>query len=281
MENTSFLSQLARKILNDSAVKTQDLIVVLPNKRAKVFLLDELKNNAEQTIFAPQIISIEEFVQQLAQIRSIDTVELLFEFYTVYRSLPQDEKQHDDFESFANWAKILLQDFNEIDRYLLKPNHVFSYLKDIEDIKHWSLDVDKRTSMIEKYLKFWALLPKYYSELYAFLLKKGIGYQGLIYREAVQNLDSFSKSISNKKYLFAGFNALNAAEEKIVQHLLEQDQAEIVWDIDQVFMNDYQHDAGLFLRRFKKDWHHYKTNPFEWIANDYSLAKKIQIIGKN
>ena len=76
-------------------------------------------------------------MQDVAQIRSIDTVELLFEFYSVYRSLPQEEKQHEDFESFANWAKTLLQDFNEIDRYLLNPNHVFSYLKDIEDIKHW------------------------------------------------------------------------------------------------------------------------------------------------
>ncbi|WP_026977748.1 PD-(D/E)XK nuclease family protein [Flavobacterium tegetincola] len=279
MENTSFLSQLARKILINSEIKTQDLIVVLPNKRAKVFLLEELKNNAEQTLFAPEIISIEDFVQEVSGIRSIDTVELLFEFYTVYRSLPQDEKQHDDFESFANWAKTLLQDFNEIDRYLLKPSHVFSYLKDIEDIKHWSLDVDKRTSMIEKYLKFWELLPKYYDTLYEFLLKRGIGYQGLIYREAVGNLPQFSNSNSTKKYLFAGFNALNAAEEKIVQYLLERDQAEIVWDIDQVFMNDYQHDAGLFLRRFKKSWDHYKTNPFEGIVNDYSLVKKIQIIG--
>jgi hypothetical protein len=279
MENATFLSQLARKILNESEIKTQDLIVILPNKRAKVFLLEELKNYTDQTLFAPEIISIEDFVQELAQIRYIDTVELLFEFYTVYRSLPQEEQQHDDFESFANWAKTLLQDFNEIDRYLLKPNHVFSYLKDIEDIKHWSLDLEKRTSLIEKYLKFWDLLPKYYDSLYDFLLKKGIGYQGLIYREAVKNLDAFAKSSTSKKYLFAGFNALNAAEEKIVQHLLALDKAEIVWDIDQVFMNDYQHDAGLFLRRFKKEWNHYKTNPFEWIANDYSLAKKIQIIG--
>lgn len=279
MENASFLSQLARKVLSDSENKTQDLIIILPNKRAKVFLLEALKNNAEQTLLAPEIISIEEFVQELAQIRSIDTVELLFEFYTVYRLLPQEEKQHDDFESFANWAKILLQDFNEIDRYLLKPSHVFSYLKDIEDIKHWSLDAEKRTLMIENYLKFWELLPKYYSSLYEYLLHKGVGYQGLIYREAVKNLDTFAKSITTKKYIFAGFNALNAAEEKIVQHLIALDKAEIVWDIDQVFMNDYQHDAGLFLRRFKKSWEHYKTNPFEWIANEYSLAKKIQIIG--
>jgi hypothetical protein len=37
------------------------------------------------------------------------------------------------FELFANWAKMLLQDFNEIDRYLLDP-YVLSYLR-IWDIK--------------------------------------------------------------------------------------------------------------------------------------------------
>jgi len=279
MENTSFLRQVAQKITTVSGNKTHNLVVILPNKRAKVFLLEELKNSTTQTIFAPEITSIEDFVQQIAQLRAIDPVELLFEFYTVYRTLPQEEKAHDDFDSFANWAKTLLQDFNEIDRYLLKPSHVFSYLKDIEDIKHWSLDPEKRTSLIEKYLKFWDLLPKYYQKLYDFLLHKGLGYQGMIYREAVKKLPLFSADSSGKKYLFAGFNALNAAEEQIVQHLLEAEKAEILWDIDQTFLNDPQHDAGLFLRRFKKTWKQYKNNPFEHIANDYALAKKIRVIG--
>jgi hypothetical protein len=35
--------------------------------------------------------------------------------------------------------KTLLQDFNEIDRYLLDPSHVLSYLNDIEDIKKWGM----------------------------------------------------------------------------------------------------------------------------------------------
>jgi hypothetical protein len=39
--------------------------------------------------------------------------------------------------SYLPTKKMLLQDFNEIDRYLLDPTHVLSYLKDIEDIKKW------------------------------------------------------------------------------------------------------------------------------------------------
>jgi hypothetical protein len=36
-------------------------------------------------------------------------------------------------------------------------------------------------------------LPNYYQSLYAHLLKKGMGYQGLIYRQAVENLSGARK----------------------------------------------------------------------------------------
>jgi hypothetical protein len=36
------------------------------------------------------------------------------------------EKNQQSFELFANWAKTLLQDFNEIDRYLLDSSYVLS-----------------------------------------------------------------------------------------------------------------------------------------------------------
>jgi hypothetical protein len=35
----------------------------------------------------------------------------------------------------------------------------------------------------------------------------------------------FCKTTVNKQFLFAGFNALNASEEKIIQHLIAIDQA--------------------------------------------------------
>jgi len=45
-----------------------------------------LKNETKNTILSPEIISIEDFVQDVASIRSIDSIELLFEFYEVYLS---------------------------------------------------------------------------------------------------------------------------------------------------------------------------------------------------
>lgn len=276
MSKPTFLHLLAQEVLKTHTDKLSELTIILPNKRAKVFLLDELKTLVPNNIFAPEIISIEDFIQDVAGIRSIDSVELLFEFYEVYVSLTNDNP--DSFDSFANWAKTLLQDFNEIDRYLLDPNALLKYLENIKEIEHWSVDIEKRTELIEKHLLFWKKLPDYYHSLYHYLLNKGVGYQGLIYREAVENLNHFSENNSDKQFVFAGFNALNQAEEKIIQHLLALDNAKIYWDIDETLLHDSFHDAGLFQRRFKSEWIYYKTHPYEWILNDFKQEKNIQVI---
>ena len=278
MTNSSFLTKIAAVIKDNYSDKLSDTVVILPNKRAKVFLIEAIKGQLSQTAFSPEIVSIEDFIQNISGVRSIDSIEQLFEFYEVYLSItPSSQRQ--SFELFANWAKTLLQDFNEIDRYLLDPSHVLSYLKDIEDIKKWGIEVENKTQLLENYIDFWKLLPNYYQSLYDHLLAKGIGYQGLIYREAVKNLNHFINTVQKKQFIFAGFNALNAAEEKIVQELLAVGQAKIYWDADQTFLNDPYHDAGLFLRRFKQNWKYYKTHPFEWIVNDFSSTKNIHVIG--
>jgi len=278
MTHFSFLDKVSHQIVSEFGNALSEVTIILPNKRAKVFLIEALKKQLDQTVFAPNIISIEDFIQEVAGIRTIDPVELLFEFYNIYLSVTPVEQQQ-DFELFANWGKTLLQDFNEIDRYLLKPDHVFSYLKDIEVLKRWDLEPSQTTDLINNHLEFWSRLPEYYETLYVHLKKMGIGYQGLIYREAVSNLHHFSETLGNHKLVFAGFNALNQAEEKIIQQLLFNEQAKIYWDMDAVFLQDSHHDAGLFIRRFKKDWKQYTTQPFEWIVNEFSNAKQIHIIG--
>lgn len=256
----------------------ESLTIVLPNKRARVFLLEELKQTIQSNSFAPRIISIEDFIQEIASIRTLDSIELLFEFYSVYLSVTNKNEQQ-SFEQFSNWGKTLLQDFNEIDRYLLSPNHVFSYLKEIEAIKRWNLELQDKTRLIENYLQFWDNMPLYYDTFYKHLLNKGIGYQGLIYREAVENLNHFSNTIGNHHFIFAGFNALNKAEEMIFQHLLSIEKATVLWDAEETFLNDPYHDAGLFARKIKKSWSFYKNNPYQWIFNEFKEPKNIQIMG--
>lgn len=104
MTTPSFLDKIASEIIAISEHSNTECIVVLPNKRAKVFLLESIKSHSKTTVFSPIIISIEELIQQIADVRTVDAIELLFEFYEVYLSITKKEKQH-DFETFSNWRK--------------------------------------------------------------------------------------------------------------------------------------------------------------------------------
>ena len=149
MVNPTFIERIAQVILLDYSDKLTETTIILPNRRAKVFLIEALKKQTITTIFAPEITSIEDFIQEIAGIRSIDNVELLFEFYTVYLEIT--EKNQEPFESFANWAKTLLQDFNEIDRYLLEPDKILNYLENIKEIEHWWEKVENKTELVQKH----------------------------------------------------------------------------------------------------------------------------------
>lgn len=277
MNTPTFLDKVSQTIVSDFNDKLSDVTIVLPNKRAKVFLIESLKNHLNITSFAPTIINIEDFIQDISGLRTIDPIELLFEFYEVYLSVTEKAKQQ-TFEEFATWAKTAIQDFNEIDRYLLDPNHVFSYLEDIEALKRWDLQPQDKTKLITTHLEFWSKLPLYYESFYNFLKAKKVGYQGMLYREAVANLQSFTNQLQTN-IVFAGFNALNQAEERIFKHLANENKAKIYWDIDEVFLNDLYHDAGLFIRKFKKEWKPFVNQDFEWVVNHFSEEKNIEIIG--
>lgn len=273
---TTFIHDVLKDLQNNNQ-NLSDLTFVLPSKRAGLFLKHQLSTAINQTIFSPQILSIEEFVEELSQLKSISNTELLFEFYTTYTQLTKKENL-DSFESFSKWAQILLQDFNEIDRYLIPQEHVFNYLSAIQDLKHWSLEENK-TDFVKNYLSFWNKLYNYYTHFTDSLLNNKVGYQGLIYREAVENLEAYIQTNSEKKHVFVGFNALNTSEETIIQELLQNDLAKIYWDIDDVFMNNKKHDAALFTRQHLTNWKYFKNNSFDWITENYSKNKNISTIG--
>lgn len=274
----SFLSKLAKELLSNNSSSLHNINIVLPNKRAKIFLIEELKKQSSTTFLAPKIISIEILIEEIAQLRTLDNIELLFEFYIVYLDTTEKSKQQ-DFEKFSSWAVTLIQDFNEIDRYLINQNEIFSYLLDIERIKHWTPNVNSQSKLIENHLDFWKLMPFYYQKFTEHLINKKVGYQGLLYRKASENCLAFAEKSEDKTFVFAGFNALNASEEKIIKCLLENNKASVFWDIDGVFLKDEFHDAGLFLRRIKNSWKHFETHPFNWITDTFSSDKNIEVIG--
>ncbi len=259
--------------------KSKDLpshIFILPSKRASLFLKKALLEVTHHTHFAPKILSIEDFIEIVSDLKIASSIELLFDFYDVYLKSAVVEKE--SFESFSSWAGILLDDFNEIDRNLINRENFFSYLKDIKSIEKWGVK-NEPPELIKNYLNFWNSLSNLYTDFSNNILQKGKAHQGFVYREAANNMEHYKAASGNKKHVFIGFNALNKAEEVIIKELLEAGNTEVFWDTDAYFMEKKYHSASYFLREFKSQWKYYQTNTFKSISNHYTKPKHISIIG--
>lgn len=272
----SFINEVAGEIKSKHE-SLQDIICILPSKRAGTFLKNAFLNSAEITQFAPRILSIETFVEELANIKLSPNLQVLFEFYEVYKELHKEEDK-DNFSTFCKWGQIALQDFNEIDRYLIDPDQIFNYLSSIKELNHWTLEKEK-TELQLNYLKFWNRLQEYYHRLQEHLIAKNIGYQGLVYREAIENLEYFINANQQHTFYFIGFNALNNAESAIIQEFLANTSADIYWDIDKTFVEDREHDAGLFIREYLNSWSYFNKNNFKYLSEHYNTPKEISIVG--
>ena len=271
----TFLEETLAKIKEETSALSE-LVIILPSKRACGFLLNHLKSSADKTFFSPKISSIEEFIQEISNLKIIDPTELLFESYKVYLKVISNQEK-DSFEVYSSWATPLLNDFNEIDRHLISTNSFFNYLSTIKNINHWGVQ-NEQTQLVKNYLKFWNSLPSFYDLLRTELIHKNQGYQGLIYREAAENIEYYKSNSSNKTHIFIGFNALNTSEQTIIQELLEVDQTRIYWDIDQFFYNDKIHNSSYFIRKYMSTWSFFKSNPIAYISDNYSSHKNIDII---
>lgn len=264
------LTQIARE--NQSI---SDATFVLPSKRAGVFLKQALARQFEGAFFLPKIISIEELIEEISGLKTITNLEVMFLFYEVYLSLTVNEEK-ESFESFSKWAQVLLHDFNEIDRYRINGEQFFLNLSGIKQIEHWKLDGDP-TEMIKNYLNFWKKSHQYYTILQEKLLQNDIGYQGLVYREASEQIEYYVENNSNNHY-FLGFNALNACEEVIFQELLNQEFTKVFWDIDEVLLMSKEHNSSHFSRKYLNNWSFYNDHEFSLLSNDFIKPKAVKEI---
>ena len=271
----SFLEEVVQEVCQEHD-NLEHIIFILPSKRGGTFLQHALAKAIKKTLFAPEIISIEGFIEKVSCLASASHTQQLFELYAVYREIVPDEKN--SFYSFSKWANTLLQDFNEIDRHLVDANKIFSNLSDIQEITHWSPE-SKKTQMMEDYLHFWNQLEPIYIAFKKRLLNQGLGHQGLIYRQAHTKLEDYINSTQDKIHVFIGFNALNKSEALIIQKMMSDPKNQVYWDIDNYFLDDPIHDAGYFLRDYLKKWSSFQGTKMKGISNHYSSSKNIQIVG--
>ena len=270
----TFLDHVAEYSLKNYPDNLSELCIVFPNRRASLFFKAALARQSKQAFWAPEIYSIEDFIIKLTELEMIDPIAQLFELYEVHREIEKEKAE--SFDEFARWGQILLSDFNEIDSYLVDPVNLFSNLKNIKELDNWSLGESELTSFQQEYLRFWESIGTYYQLFVEKLLKHRQAYQGLAYRivaaKALENVQHHNWH----KIIFAGFNALNAAEEKIFRELINVGRAEILWDADSYYTDNKIQEAGRFLRKHMGT-ELFKSNTekkFQWIGDNLSTDKK-------
>jgi len=262
----SFISLVAKDILQVAGSDLKDLAVIFPNRRAGAIFRQELIGQVLTPSWSPGIFSIDDWLVGLSGLEKTDKlVELALLFQVVKHELPHIEA----FANFIDLGETLLADFDDADKYLADPLKLFTALNEIKKIDNqfditsdeelvdrirvfWSSFGSGRSSHQEKWLEIWDKLYPIYKAFNNCLLDKGIGTSGMCYRKAAEDLIQGKITPGRyKKVAFVGFNILTSAEETIFNHLRDNGIATFYWDYHPYYLEG-THEAGKFIQHYLK-----------------------------
>ena len=174
-----FIKEVVKR-LSRSKIPFSKYTFILPNKRSALFLKKEISRFHNADIISPKIFEIDEFMQHISGLEKIEESELYFDFYKCYLENNSKEDEIQSFDEFISWAKLMLVDFNEIDRELCETQKLFDYVNAFKELNHWSYK-EKETELLRKYILFWKNLKPYYNLLTKKLIakKKGLSRQNI------------------------------------------------------------------------------------------------------
>jgi RecB family exonuclease len=247
----TFTDQIAEYI-HEQNLDLKHLTIVLPSERAKKYIAASLFKTYQKPILAPEMITIDRWIRNLSDKTVIDKTRVLVKLFKVQLENLTNDKDK-SFDELMSWGTILLSDYDEIDRYLLSSEKVFKNLADIKEIENWSFGDETLSEGQKRFMEFWDRLPDYYKRLNEVLDKENSCYMGKAYRFLSENLDVVFKADKERHFLFAGFNALSPAEMSIMKQLERMGRAHILINADNYYLDNPSHEAGRFLRDFKKE----------------------------
>jgi len=274
----TFLEDIAEELLKGGGNDFSKTCIVLPNRRAGVFLRDAISRQSNKAIWAPTVLSIEDFVFSLSDFVKADQTTLLFSFYEVYRQSVTDPQT---IELFANWAPTFLSDVNELDLNLINAEDIFAQLYSVERIARWNPETGQPTDFQQKHLDFVKQLFPFYKQLRQVLTDRKVGYQGMAFRSVAENAENIITSSEWEQVWFAGFNALTISEEQILNAWRQSEKGRIFWDVDSFYADDSVHEAGHYIRRYAKGYSDLKIGKdYNWKENRLSTdEKEVHLIG--
>ncbi len=284
---SNFIQHLAQYYFDKYQTNISDFCFVFPGRRAGLFFQQHLSTLIKEPLWSPKTITINEFVEELTPYQIADKISLVFELYQVFEEI---YKTGTGFDEFLPWGEIIINDFDDIDKYRANAAQVFSNLLSIKEIEaDYSFLSDEQIKTIKsfwhtfnpnklsehqtEFIKIWEKLNEVYELLNKRLKAKNIAYEGAVYRCIAEDIDNKKAlDIRYPKIVFVAFNALNTCEKKLFHHLAIANKADFIWDFTpwllQVNLPNTapgdrmkEHEAVRFIRENlinfppPQDWH--------------------------
>lgn len=259
-----FLYQVATLFYQQYGAEIHRLAFVFPNRRAGLFFQKYLSEISEIPLFSPSILTINDLFMQLSGKHPADKIQMLFRLYELYK---QRSGSSESFDEFIYWGEMLLNDFDDIDKYMVDARMLFRNVSDLKSLdddfnylspeqvqairSFWSSFYPKGDSPNQQhFLELWEILYDLYASLRTSLAKDGCGYDGMIFREVVEQLEKEPMSdFPFDQVVFVGLNALSVSEERLLLALQKKGVADFYWDYVGPWVTDPENKASFFLER--------------------------------
>lgn len=264
-----FLYQVASLFYEKWGAEVSRLAFVFPNRRTGLFFQKYLSEVADTPLFSPIILTINDLFIQLSGKQSADRISMLFTLYDIYI---RQSGSTETFDEFLYWGEMLLNDFDDIDKYMANARMLFSNVTDLREIENdfdflsdeqiaairsfWSSFYPRGdTPNQQQFLAVWQVLYDLYEEFRATLAAEGKGYEGMIFREVVESMErGESPDLPYEQIVFVGLNALSVSEERFLAQLLKREIADFYWDYVSDKVTDPDNKASYFVSRNLKSF---------------------------
>lgn len=264
-----FLYQVASLFYEKWGAEVSRLAFVFPNRRTGLFFQKYLSEVADTPLFSPTILTINDLFIQLSGKQSADRISMLFTLYDIYI---RQSGSTETFDEFLYWGEMLLNDFDDIDKYMANARMLFSNVTDLREIENdfdflsdeqiaairsfWSSFYPRGdTPNQQQFLAVWQVLYDLYEEFRATLAAEGKGYEGMIFREVVESMErGESPDLPYEQIVFVGLNALSVSEERFLAQLQKRKIADFYWDYVSDKVTDPDNKASYFVSRNRKSF---------------------------
>ena len=264
-----FLYQVASLFYEKWEAEVSRLAFVFPNRRTGLFFQKYLSEVADTPLFSPTILTINDLFIQLSGKQSADRISMLFILYDIYI---RQSGSTETFDEFLYWGEMLLNDFDDIDKYMANARMLFSTVTDLREIENdfdflsdeqiaairsfWSSFYPRGdTPNQQQFLAVWQVLYDLYEEFRATLAAEGKGYEGMIFREVVESMErGESPDLPYEQIVFVGLNALSVSEERFLAQLQKREIADFYWDYVSDKVTDPDNKASYFVSRNLKSF---------------------------